>query len=473
MKFTDTPSFTRLTAFALIAASTITLAGCANITESQNYETHSLKYLVNLSDVEEEEINQHLNKLERVLRKRLNQFDVAEVEFEIFEKENFHYVYINFGTINDIREIQNSLQSNNTFILKKKIAKSENYEEEIREKAQDILEELLAGARFEITAQNAVLKSTENVAYSETDWMYEDEIRSVFSEVLINMEPNEICEELVEYEEQTFVLAPPTKIVTILKLFDRQTTERVHSSPKQVNVSHILIAFKDATRASEEIERSSEEAESRAKEVKEKLDAGEDFAALAAEYSDDLSNRDSGGELGTPAGNGVYVEEFENAALSLEEEGEISDIVESPFGYHIIKANSITPAEEESSMEEQFRFGVVFFPLTPPEWEATDLTHEHLDKVEVMYTEEYDPYVLLTFNRLGREVLEEITEENMDNILGIFAGRNQITSFTVKDVNTEGRLRILRPSKTEEADSLKDHLTIEPLPVPIIFKPSN
>lgn len=71
------------------------------------------------------------------------------------------------------------------------------------------------------------------------------------------------------------------------------------------------------------------------KEVLEKLKAGADFAELAAEYGTD-GTKDRGGDLGT-FGRGAMVKEFEDAVFAMEP-GETSDLVETQFGYHIIKA---------------------------------------------------------------------------------------------------------------------------------------
>jgi len=76
------------------------------------------------------------------------------------------------------------------------------------------------------------------------------------------------------------------------------------------------------------------EKESKAKEVLDKLNKGESFSKLAAEYSID-GTRKRGGDLGY-FGRGVMVKEFENAAFALKP-GEISGIVKTQFGYHIIK----------------------------------------------------------------------------------------------------------------------------------------
>lgn len=77
--------------------------------------------------------------------------------------------------------------------------------------------------------------------------------------------------------------------------------------------------------------------EETAKEVKEKLDNGEDFAELAKEYSKDTANASNGGNLGF-FNKSAMVEEFSNAAFDLKV-GEISEPVETSYGWHIIKVN--------------------------------------------------------------------------------------------------------------------------------------
>jgi hypothetical protein len=73
----------------------------------------------------------------------------------------------------------------------------------------------------------------------------------------------------------------------------------------------------------------------KAEEVLAKLRAGGDFDALAKEHSGDPSNKDKGGDLGW-FGRGMMVKPFEEAAFALKP-GELSGVVETQFGYHIIK----------------------------------------------------------------------------------------------------------------------------------------
>lgn len=71
-----------------------------------------------------------------------------------------------------------------------------------------------------------------------------------------------------------------------------------------------------------------------AQEIKTKIAGGESFANLAKQYSIDGSKK-RGGDLGF-FGRGMMVKEFEKAAFTLEK-GQVSDIVRTQFGYHIIK----------------------------------------------------------------------------------------------------------------------------------------
>lgn len=107
----------------------------------------------------------------------------------------------------------------------------------------------------------------------------------------------------------------------------------------QVSARHILFS----TRPTQNPNSGSEPAKApdpeavrrRASEVLQRVKAGEDFAQLAKEFSDDPGSREKGGDLGY-FGRGQMVKPFEEAAFNLPP-GQISDVVESPFGFHIIK----------------------------------------------------------------------------------------------------------------------------------------
>lgn len=109
-----------------------------------------------------------------------------------------------------------------------------------------------------------------------------------------------------------------------------------------VTASHILIKTIDDD-GNELSDAKKKEAKKTAEEALAKVKAGEDFAEVAKEYSED-SSASSGGELGT-FGRGKMVTEFEDAAFAMKA-GEISDIVETEYGYHIIKVTERVDKQE-------------------------------------------------------------------------------------------------------------------------------
>lgn len=114
-----------------------------------------------------------------------------------------------------------------------------------------------------------------------------------------------------------------------LNLFYK-THQEEFKTPEMVRARHILIKV-EATASDEDKLKKKE----KAAEILTKIKAGEDFAKLASEFSDDTGSQTKGGDLGFfPKGKSDPV--FEKAAFSLQR-GEISEIVETQYGFHIIK----------------------------------------------------------------------------------------------------------------------------------------
>ena len=90
-------------------------------------------------------------------------------------------------------------------------------------------------------------------------------------------------------------------------------------------------------------------AKAKAEEVLKQVKGGGDFAALAKKFSQDPGSAAQGGDLGT-FGRSAMVKPFEDAAFALKE-GEISNLVESEFGFHIIKVVAVKGAKVKSFEE--------------------------------------------------------------------------------------------------------------------------
>lgn len=111
---------------------------------------------------------------------------------------------------------------------------------------------------------------------------------------------------------------------------ERQILERDDT----ISASHVLIAYQGSLRAREQVTRTKADARKLAQQVQAKAKNGEDFAGLAKTYSDDPS-RGKGGELGS-FGRNSMVKPFADAAFALKIDG-VSDVVETDFGFHVIK----------------------------------------------------------------------------------------------------------------------------------------
>lgn len=127
---------------------------------------------------------------------------------------------------------------------------------------------------------------------------------------------------------------------------DQEVREAFDREREQVEVRHILIDPYSA-----ELGGDWDAARAKAEELKARIEAGEDFAALAAAHSADPGTRDAGGSLGYIRRSDPYVKEFLDAAFALEV-GQVSEPVRSVFGYHLIQVTDRRFEEPEVPFEE-------------------------------------------------------------------------------------------------------------------------
>ena len=145
-------------------------------------------------------------------------------------------------------------------------------------------------------------------------WRTADRLPTIFQEALQNMKPGEI----------SAVLRSPNAF-HIIKLLNKRNTDAAVLIT-QTHARHILIKTSELT--------SESEARSRLAEIKRRIEGGADFAAQAKLYSEDGSAA-QGGDLGWVS-PGVFVAEFERAMNALKV-GQISDLVQTEFGWHLIQ----------------------------------------------------------------------------------------------------------------------------------------
>ncbi|HEX9941744.1 MAG TPA: peptidylprolyl isomerase [Thermoanaerobaculia bacterium] len=129
------------------------------------------------------------------------------------------------------------------------------------------------------------------------------------------------------------------KLIQSLSVSDQATRDFYEKNkaqiqqPERLHLRHILIRVQPNASPADK-----EKARQKAADLLKRLQAGEDFAKLAQESSDDPGSKPRGGDLGWVArGQTVPIPTFENAAFALTKPNEISPVVESPYGFHIIQ----------------------------------------------------------------------------------------------------------------------------------------
>ena len=117
----------------------------------------------------------------------------------------------------------------------------------------------------------------------------------------------------------------------------------------QVEIAHVLIRKDPEGGAA-----SAEEARAKAMQAAAALESGRSFEEVAAEFSEDDKTKNQGGYIGF-FGINRYNRDFEEAAFALSEDGQVSEVIESPVGFHLLKRISrpgVQPQEEQRPLLE-------------------------------------------------------------------------------------------------------------------------
>ncbi len=265
---------------------------------------------------------------------------------------------------------------------------------------------------------------------------------------------------------------------------------------EQVEASHILVSYKGAAAAEAGVTRTKEEALARAKELKAQLDKGANFDALARAQSDGPS-KTNGGKLGAVA-RGDVAPSFEEKAFTMQA-GQISEPVESPYGYHIIrvdKAKTTTVDEADydaltiadgplaltkgqslvtmlqngdvKAVEQAATLRTLFFSLTPSGWKDTQLDGKHFRHAAVTVDPITNvPVVQIAFDTEGGRLFQELTRKNIGKPIAIFVGGELISAPRVQGEISGGTAVITGSSDFKEAQQLAQDLNTGAIPAPI------
>ncbi len=224
---------------------------------------------------------------------------------QLFDRRKTEYRVSHIFLIPDsVRNEQQTVEFGNQLI--KRIQNGEDFAALAKLYSKDTYTNMSGGDVYYVTAGQINIPSLENALYKT--------------------EPGTIFPELVQTPYGYHII---------------KVTERI---PRKASIraQHILVTFSDSTGTD------TAKAINKIQDIEKQLKAGKDFAELASKYSFDKGSASKGGDLGFFQ-RGQLVREFDEAVFKLNI-GEVSPIVKTNFGFHLIKLTALTP---DKSYEEQ------------------------------------------------------------------------------------------------------------------------
>ncbi|MFH1620960.1 MAG: protein translocase subunit SecD [Patescibacteria group bacterium] len=422
-----------------------------------------LEYEADMSRVDSTERAGALEGVRDVIERRINTLGVSEPLIQTAQVGNAWRVSVELAGIRDVNQAIKLIGETPILEFKEKNTdKPRSLTDEERKK----MEEENAATKSKVEKDLAgVIKdpfSLEDLAKTSSS----DEASKALGGDLGFIKDSSDYSELYENikDEQAEKVVP--RIIELSNTFViAQVTEKKDAGI-EMKGAHILVQYAGATGAPAENTTSKEDARKKIEDIRKEV-TRENFTELAKKYSDEPGANESGGDLGW-FGKGVMVAEFEEPALALTK-GAISDVVETPFGFHLIY-------KEDERMTSDVKVRAMFYKkivdtdIVPPqsEWKNTDLTGKQLERAQLDFDQNTGAsQVALQFNDEGSKLFAEITKRNVGQPVAIFLDDQAISIPTVQNEITGGKAVITGDFSVKEAKLLAQRLQSGALPVPI------
>jgi len=422
--------------------------------------TH-LVYEADMAQIPEADRDVALEGVRDVIERRVNAFGVAEPVVQTTSTGGTYRVIVELAGVLDVKEA--IAQIGETPVLEFKepgqelardatpeeLAQLDTAQAADRATAADALRRAQAGENFDaLVAELSVDRNKETEkgildGLSLISPLYAPMVQVIIDTVT---QPGRVVPKVVESQEGLIV-------------------EKYLSQAQSVDVllSHILVCWKGATACVNE--RSQIDASVLMEKVKQEA-TPENFAELAKQYSSDASG-DGTGDLGWVA-PGEMVAPFELAAGALAV-GQISSVVETEYGYHLIYKRDERPVTTYAVQR-------VLLPLTQitdivgdvSPWTNTELSGKHLKRSAVQFDPTTNaPIISLEFNAEGSELFGALTARLVGQPIAIVLDGNVISSPVVNQAIYGGQAVISGDFALEEAKLLSQRLNAGALPVPV------
>lgn len=416
-----------------------------------------LDYRIDLSQVPEEDIKDTIDGNLEVVERRVNGLGVSESNIYVSEIANEKHIIVELPGLEDIEEAKDIIGK--TVRLEFKEEAPDQVDEEFRQQVELEGDRLLTITLAEPDRFKEIgeLESKENenfiIDYQELDFLFAETLEPAIAEIIFESETKPEPGTIIESKVEADFFGRES--LNLIKVNEYRENERRIQEDREVFVSQILIRHNESARATDEEKetlRSKEEASEKASSIQQRLSAGEDFNALAEEFNEDPA----GSELNIPTteNNTILAQAFNDAGFALTEVGQITEVVETEFGFHIIRADEINEAVDETRTEEQVSIEKIAISLQPNPWIDTELTGKYFANAAVAFDPQSgSPYVQVQFKDGGEDLFDEITARNVGKQIAIFVGGDLISAPVVNERISGGVAQISNPAFTVQSAS--------------------
>ena len=362
MEGIDVMNFKRITAFIMVLILGLSIIGCG-----MNDSEDTVVAKVNGENITKgefnklyEQVKQNYYITEDVENDPEQQEAIAEIKADVLEQLIIQKLITQkaedagFVVTDDILDQARTEFENIIAEVAAQMEIMDNEEDDQEEDAENQGKDYMGEARAFVEEQLDVMGQTED-GYIEL--IAQQMVIDNFVDELVK-DVNATEQEIQEYYEERLEIQKENLSILVYEEVELYTPEEarvkhvlIKLPQEEIDEYNAMIAEGNTEEAEKYLDEKLKAIEPKAMEVLEKAKSGEEFEKLIVEYGEDPGMEDN--EVGyIVRQDGSFVPQFEEAAFSLEE-GEISQLVASNFGYHIIKLYERTP-EKVYSLDEKY-----------------------------------------------------------------------------------------------------------------------
>ncbi|HWQ99518.1 MAG TPA: protein translocase subunit SecD [Candidatus Methylomirabilis sp.] len=418
-----------------------------------------LEYTADLSKIVEAEKRDAMNGVRDVIERRVNAMGVSEPLVQTTKAGNDWRLSVELAGIRDIQQAIKMIGETPTLDFREENAEADKpitaEEQKIvdeknadqLDKAKDAYTKVQKGTTLEEIARNESEDSDSKANGGDLGFLLGKGAWRGLFEQLRNVSAGTLFDGVINDGANYYVAR----------------VEERKSADHEMRASHILVQWAGAESSASTSTK--EQARARIEEIRTRV-TSENFDELARNESQEPGADKSAGDLDWFT-KGVMVPPFEEAVTPLAKNG-ISGIVETQFGFHIIKKTDERPLDDIRVRAIVYkRMQLSDIRSTEP-WKRTQLTGKQLKRAQLDFDQRTGAsQVSLQFDDEGSKLFAEITKRNVGKPVAIFLDNQPISVPTVQQEITGGQAVINGSFTIAEAKLLAQRLQAGALPVPI------